>query len=435
MKKVLIIAYYWPPSGGGGVQRWVKFAKYLGDFGWQPIVYVPKNANYSVVDASIDQDIPENIEIWQYPIFEPYHFYNLFKGKKKTEKIHPNFLSEGKKLGWKDKIAVWVRGNIFIPDARFMWILPSRRYLRQKLTDTKVDMIISTGPPHSVHLIAQNLNSTFKIPWIVDYRDPWTQIDYFDELMLTCAAKKFHQYLESKVLDQCDHIITVGKNMALDLEALTKTPKSVITNGYDDSEVKVNPHLPLDFNITYLGVMNVSRNPTSLWQVLHDLATEKHTLINELNVKLVGQIDAESKSSIKDFRIDNVVQEIGYVSHTKALEYLQNAAILLLVINKTKNNKTILTGKIFEYIASGKPILCIGPKDGDAADILRDVENATIFEYDDVEGIKEYLLDMYHKFNAGNFSIVKTNSSKYSRKNLTQDLAELMNKIVMNKTT
>ncbi len=431
MKKVLIIAYYWPPAGGGGVQRWVKFVKYLRDYGWEPIVFIPENASYPVLDQTLYKDIPEDIQIWKLPVMEPYDLYNMFTGKKRKEKIHPNFLSEGKKLGWKDKIAVWIRGNVFIPDARFLWIRPASKYLIKKLSEVHVDAIISTGPPHSLHLIAQNVHAACKIPWIVDYRDPWTQIDYFNDLHLTSLAKNTHLRLERKVLNECNHIVTVGKSMAEDLNLFTSVPKTVITNGYDDadfSEMQSNPST--DLNITYLGVMNESRNPHAFWQALSNIKADKTIKPEKIRIHIAGQIDTSTEQSIRDAGLDEMVTRYGYVSHSKALELMQQAGILLLVINRTTNNKTILTGKIFEYIASGKPILCIGPKDGDAADILSEVQNAHVFEYDEVEAIESFIIESYRSAENGTLvASTVSKSSKYTRKSLTQKLANVLSQV------
>ena len=431
LKKVLIIAYYWPPAGGGGVQRWVKFVKYLRDYGWEPIVFIPENANYPVLDQTLHSDIPEDIQIWKLPVMEPYDLYNILTGKKRKEKIHPNFLSEGKKLGWKDKIAVWIRGNVFIPDARFLWIRPASRYLIKRLREVHVDAIISTGPPHSMHLIAQKVHDALKIPWVVDYRDPWTQIDYFNDLHLTTLARNTHLRLEKKVLNSCNHIVTVGKSMAEDLNHFSKVPKTVITNGYDDADfTAIQGNSSTELNITYLGVMNESRNPHAFWQAIAAIRAKNTIHPRELRIHIVGQIDVTTEQSIREAGIDEMVIRHGYVSHSRALELMSQAGMLLLVINRTSNNKTILTGKIFEYIASGKPILCIGPKDGDAADILSEVESAHVFEYDETEAIENFVTDSYRSFRNGTLISNDVNkSSKYTRKNLTEKLATVLNQI------
>jgi glycosyltransferase involved in cell wall biosynthesis len=434
MKKVLIITYYWPPAGGGGVQRWVKFVKYLKDFGWDPVVYTVENPDYPITDLSLGNELPANITVLKHPIIEPYGIYKSLTGKKKNDKIDANFLSQGKKLHWKDKLAVWIRGNIFIPDARFLWIKPSVRYLSKYILQHQMDAVISTGPPHSCHLIAYHLNQKFDIPWIVDYRDPWTQIDYFDDLGLTRWGRDRHITLEKKVLDHCDIIVTVGKTMALDLKTVTDNRTEVITNGFDESD-RVGQKISLDhnFSITYIGTMNDARNPVVLWKALHRLKTENHPLCEELIVNLVGKPESVVSDSVKMYQVDGLVNYIGYVPHKEAISYQNSAQILLLVINRTTNNASILTGKIFEYLASGRPVLCIGPADGDAAEIIHEAKAGTVVDYEDVDAVIHFLKQNYEKFKLGKLTSKVSNIETYSRRALTGKYAELLNEITRSK--
>ena len=182
MRRVLIITYYWPPSGGSGVQRWLKMSKYLPENGWQPVIYTADDAEYPVEDKSLEKDVAPETEVIRRPIVEPYSFYKKFLGIKKGEKVKAGFINEGaKKTGWKESLSVWLRGNLFIPDARCWWIKPSVRYLKKYLKEHPVDAMISTGPPHSMHLIARALHKKFNIPWVADFRDPWTDIDFYKD--------------------------------------------------------------------------------------------------------------------------------------------------------------------------------------------------------------------------------------------------------------
>jgi glycosyltransferase involved in cell wall biosynthesis len=430
MKRVLIITYYWPPAGGGGVQRWVKFAKYLNGFGWQPVIFTVENGNYPIIDLNLQNELPDTIEVIKSPIFEPYSWYNRLMGKKKDDKIDANFLSEGKKMGWKDRLAVWIRGNVFIPDARAFWIKPSVKLLKQYLRDHPVDAIISTGPPHTCHLIAYGVKEDFNLPWIVDYRDPWTQIDYFNDLGLTQWARKRHEQLEKKVLDRCNVIVTVGKTMAEDLETISRNKKVVITNGFDETDrAKAQTVLDNDFSITYIGTMNESRNPVVLWQALAQLKAENHPLIQKVKVKLVGKPEPLVKHSIEQYNISELVEFHGYVTHQEAIRYQNASRVLLLVINRTSNNKSILTGKIFEYLASGRPILCLGPKDGDAADILQVAKTAEVLDYEDINGVKNYLLAAFNSYITSETSNEISSIEVYSRIELTKKLAKLLDEI------
>ncbi|MBK8627465.1 MAG: glycosyltransferase family 4 protein [Saprospiraceae bacterium] len=430
MKKVLIITYYWPPAGGGGVQRWVKFVKYLRDFGWEPIVFTVKDGSYPIIDATLQNEVPDGVEVIKSPIFEPYDWYKRLLGKSGKEKVDANFLSEGKKMNWKDKLAVWIRGNFFIPDARAFWVRPSKKLLDKYLFENQIDAVVSSGPPHSCHLIALGVKNKYNLPWIVDYRDPWTQIDYFNDLGLTAWARKKHEHLEKMVLDRCNIIITVGKTMAEDLLSITENRKEVITNGYDETDrPSSDTNLDDGFTVTYIGTMNDARNPSVLWEALSQLKNENHPLIQKISVNLVGKPEQIIHSSIEKYGISNLVKFCGYVTHQEAINYQNASRVLLLIINKTSNNKSILTGKIFEYLASGRPILCIGPNDGDAAAILKDAQSGFIYDYEDVGGIKKYLIDAFNLY-AKNESVARsTNIEKYSRKYLTEKLVGLLNEI------
>ncbi len=434
MKKVLIITYYWPPAGGGGVQRWVKFAKYLREYGWEPVIFTVDNADYPILDEQIGTEIPNDIEVIKVPIKEPYDLYKQWTGKKKDDKIDANFLSQGKKMGFKDKIAVWIRGNFFIPDAKKWWIKPAIKRLRQYLQDNPMDAVISTGPPHTCHLIAKGIQKYHDIPWIVDYRDPWTQIDYFDDLRLTKWAENRHKTLEKQVLDACDVIVSVGKTIAKDLEPITNTRKVVITNGFDEAD-RHKEDLDLDeaFSIVYIGTMNDARNPDALWQAIAQLKTENHPILTHLKVRLVGKPEAIIQQSIENYGIGDYIEFVGYVTHKEAIRYQNRASVLLLVINRTSNNASILPGKIFEYLSSGRPILCLGPQHGDAADILQNAGHDNIIDYNDWKSVKKNLESQYTLYT--NETIIdtsttsKNNIDKYSRKNLTGLLANLLNEL------
>lgn len=430
MKKVLIITYYWPPAGGGGVQRWVKFVKYLREFGWEPIVFTVKNGSYPITDLTLHNEVPKDIEVIQSPIFEPYEWYKLLTGKGKNDKIDANFLSEGKKMGWKDRLAVWVRGNFFIPDARAFWIKPSIKVLKKYLAEHEVDAVVSSGPPHSCHLIALGIKESLGLPWVVDYRDPWTQIDYFNDLGLTTWARKKHFGLEQMVLNACDVIVTVGKTMAEDLESISSNRKEVITNGFDEAD-RANVDIILDdaFSVTYIGTMNSARNPVVFWEALSQLKSEMHPLVGKIKVKLVGKPELLVHQSIDQYDITELVEFCGYVTHQEAIRYQNSSRVLLLVINNTSNNKSILTGKIFEYLASGRPILCIGPEDGDAADILKDAKTGSMYDYKDVNGVKEYLKHAYENYLNSNQEFGSSSIEVYSRRNLTKKLAALLDDI------
>ena len=396
MRRVLIITYYWPPSGGSGVQRWLKMSKYLPENGWQPVIYTAKDAEYPVEDPSLDQDVAPEAEVIRRPIVEPYNFYKKFLGMKKGEKVKAGFINEGeKKNGWKENLSVWLRGNLFIPDARCWWVKPSVRFLKRYLKEHPVDAMISTGPPHSMHLIAKALHKKFNIPWVADFRDPWTDIDFYKDLKLTRCADKKHHRLEYQVLTEATKVVTVGWDCAKGLESHGAKDVEVITNGYDDLgkicvKTDENPslrdHQSLPFTMSHIGIIGENRNPETLWQAISELADK------DLKIRLIGQVDNSVIESIKRNNIEKLVEIVPYIPHNQVIEEQANSDVLLLFVNNTPNAKGILTGKIFEYMASGRPILCIGPEDGDSARILSETQTGITVDFNDKEKMKSVIL-------------------------------------------
>ena len=428
MKKVLIITYYWPPSGGGGVQRWLKFVKYLPQFGWEPVVYTPENPEYPSLDQSLNKDVSPDLKILKQPIFEPYGFYKQFVGLKKDDRINTGFLSENKKPKKAEGIAVWIRGNLFIPDARKFWIKPSIKYLSKYLKENPVDAVVSTGPPHSTHLIGLGLKKKLGVKWIADFRDPWTNIDFYKELKLSKWADRKHHRLEQKVLDNADGIIGVGKGYIANLLPIPKTtPVKVITNGFDEADFE---NLSKDdqgkFTISHFGSMNKTRNPMGLWRALSHIKKNNPDIINNLTVKLFGKNDHQVMASAQEFGLDDCVKTIDYLPHNEMMQELVNSSILLLMINKVKNADRIIPGKVFEYIGSGKPILGLGSPESEIAEIINESGAGKMFDWDDAKGIEKFIFGILENKNRDQLN---KNKFKYSRKHLTSKLVQLFDEI------
>ena len=431
MKRVLIITYYWPPSGGSGVQRWLKMSKYLPENGWQPVIYTAEGAEYPVEDPSLEKDVCPEAEVIRRPIVEPYNFYKKFLGIKKEQKVKAGFIDEtGKQKGWKERLSVWIRGNFFIPDARYWWVKPSVRYLKSYLKEHPVDAIISTGPPHSMHLIAMKLKAALGLPWIADFRDPWTEIDFYGDLHLTRWANRKHHRLEHQVLTKADKVVAIGWDMAEGLKRLGADNPTVIPNGYDWDAQTQPTTMPLskDFTLTHIGIIGANRNEHQLWQALHELASESETFRKALKIKLIGQVDQSVVRSIADSNLQEIVEIIPYMPHDQVLQLQQSSQMLLLFINNTPNAKGILTGKLFEYLASGRPILCIGPENGDAARIINETHTGQTVDFDDREKMKETIKKYYQQYvETGLPSNESQEIEKYSRKALAGDFASLLN--------
>ena len=393
LKRVLIITYYWPPSGGSGVQRWTKFAKYLPANGWQPVVYTPENPEYPSIDESLLRDIPEECEVIKTPITEPYTLYKRFVGLKKDDRIQTGFLSDKEKPGVLERVSRWVRGNFFIPDARKYWIRPSIKYLTKYLKENPVDVIVSSGPPHSMHLIAKALKKRTGIRWVADFRDPWTNIDFYEDLMLTRWADRKHHRLEKAVLDQADSVLVVGNQMKEEfLEISPEAEVAVIPNGFDPDDTEREAEIVLDpyFSIAHIGSFSPARNCEMLWEVLAE-ELQKGAFEEEVKIKVVGSMDVSVRKSIDAHGLTDHLLEIPYLPHDEVIEEQKKSRLLLLVVNRTKNAKGIVTGKIFEYMSSGRPILAIGPTDGDLAHLLAQTGDVKVVDYEDKEGIRKAL--------------------------------------------
>ena len=435
MKRVLIITYYWPPSGGSGVQRWLKMSKYLPEYGWQPVIYTTENAEYPIIDHSLEKDVAPNIEVIRRPINEPYSAYKKFLGIKKEETVKMGFIQEKEKnKSWKSDLSLWVRGNFFIPDARCGWVKPSVRYLKEYLNEHPVDAIISTGPPHSMHLIALKLKEALGLPWIADFRDPWTEIDYYNDLHLTAWADRKHHRLEQEVLTKADKVVTVAPDGARRLGRLGNRNVRTIYNGFDrDDDAQTPVNLSEQFTITYLGVLSKIQNPSNLWQALAELIKEDSGFDKSLKINMIGQIDSAVVSSINENGLTQHVAYSPYMPHDQVSAVHRSSTLLLLLLmpDSEPRAKGLLTGKLFEYMASGRPILCIGPEDGDAARILRETGAGQTISFEDKEKMTEALKNLYQKY-LENTLEGNTNPKveNYSRQVMTQQYAALLNQAI-----
>lgn len=425
LKKVLIITYYWPPSGGSGVQRWLKFVKYLQDFGIQPVVYTVNNPNYAIVDESLESEVPSDIEVLKNSIWEPNDVLSFFK--KKSTKVSSGFLSTNPTFT--GKALQYIRANYFIPDARKFWIKPSVRYLKKYLKGNDIDVVISSGPPHSMHLIALGLKKDHNVKWIADFRDPWTEIDYFDQLPLTKKAFTKHENLEKEVLLKSDKVLVIGKTMKESYKKYSNNI-SVLTNGFDTDSKEDLTIVELDkrFSITHIGLMNADRNPKVLWEVLLEIINENKFFKEDLEIKLVGSIADEVEKELRKFDSKTIVK-ISYVSHEEVKEYQRKSQVLLLAVNNVASAKGVITGKIFEYLQAKRPILAIGPRDGDLAEILNETNSGTIVGFQEKEELKAEILKLYSQFKKGVLAVDSKNIDQYHRKRLTEKLANIIKEL------
>jgi len=429
LKRVLIITYYWPPSGGSGVQRWLKFVKYLPEFDWQPVVYTPSNPDFALKDESLLKDIPEEAEIIKRPIWEPYSVYRNLLGKDKKQDTSAGVV-KSESGGITNKLANWLRGNLFVPDPRVFWRKPSVKYLKNYLSKYPVDIIVSTGTPHSMHLIALDLKKHFpNIPWVADFRDPWSELDMLKSYHIHPFIFKKYKRLESEVLKQCDVCLTTSNVWAKDFERLGAKRTAVITNGYDEDDFnyKVEPYK--DFVIAHFGLFNHLRNPIVLWEALNELCAENELLSSKLKIHLGGTIDPENLKAIKKFKfLKDKIVVFPYLSHEEVIKEYMKSSLLLLLLFNSDSGKGNIPGKLFEYIASTKPILAFGPDYGDSAEIVDSFNKSKYFNYNlkDISKLKKTILNMLK----GNKPETMYNGKKYSRKTLTLSLSNFFEKLI-----
>ncbi len=426
MKKVLIITYYWPPSGGGGVMRWLKMTKYLPELGWKPVIYTPSNPDSSVSDESLLAEIHPETEEIKTPIWEPYSIYRKLTGIKKTEKFKAGYISEASSGSWKSKLSVFIRGNFLIPDPRKFWIKTSVKFLSKYLSENHIDLIVSTGPPHSMHLIALGLKKKFGVQWIADFRDPWTNIDFYEKLRLTKWADKKHKKLEQKVLQRADHVVTVSPSWQKDFEEISGRTVEIIYNGYDPDDFKFESTKTDDlFTFTHLGAFNKDRNPAGLWKALSELATENEGLKKALQIQLIGQTDESVVKDIQKNGLSENLKLVPYLPHNEGISLLSKSQVLLLPINDAKNAQGILPGKIYEYLAVKRPILAIGPTTADFAKIIAKTNSGVAHNFTDISGMKNSLKNFFGQYQKNNLQIESGSLEEFSRKNLAKKFIEL----------
>jgi glycosyltransferase involved in cell wall biosynthesis len=415
--KVLIITYYWPPAGGSGVQRWLKFVKYLQNSDIESIVYTVDNANYPKEDKTLLHEVPANIKILKQPIWEPTNL--LFWKKKEAQKgdvsnaVNSGFLS-------------FIRGNFFIPDPKIFWVNSSVKFLHQYLKENKVDVVISTGPPHSMHLIAQKLKQKTNIKWIADFRDPWSNLYYNEGFKQLSFAKKKNEKLENSVFKNADCILTVSNSLKKEFDQKAARVE-VITNGFDDEEV-TNTLITLDkkFSISYIGLLPKQSNPKLLFKVLSTLCAEDTDFKTDLKLNFIGDISQDVKQEIiKDGLLENS-NFIGYVSHKEAIEYQKKAQVLLLLIPNVAKSEGILTGKLFEYLTAKRPILAMGPETGDLSEILKNTSSGVVVGFDNEAELTSEIRNLYQQYKTGDLQVNSKNIEQFHRKELTKSLSEII---------
>jgi len=424
MKKVLIISYYWPPSGGPGVQRVLKFAKHLPEFGWQPIILTVKNGNFPSIDETLANEIPKECKVYKTDIFEPLNFYKTLTGNKNSN-IPTFVLSKSSKESIAEKLSRWIRANLFIPDAKIGWAHYIVREGLKIISSEKPDLIFSSSPPHSLQIGAMRLAKKAGIPWVADFRDPWTDAFWQKDISRIFLSKLIDARFERLAFKSADKLVTVSQTIAKNISTSSKSPAFIIPNGFDAQDFHFSKISGEYFSIVYTGTLGKDQSVIPLINTLNLLSEE---LLSQIKIHFYGSfhervIDEINSSPFRELFFIN-----KSVTHEDSIKAMMNADSLLLIIPNVENNKGILTGKLFEYIATGNPIICFGPKDGDAAEIIFETNCGKTFDYkESASGFIAELVDS--KKDNRRFTADENRISKYSRKNLTKELSDIFNEL------
>ena len=412
MKKVLVVTYYWPPSGGPGVQRVLKFCKYLPEYGWEPVILTVKDGEYPAMDDTLLHE-SKYIEAHLSHAFSFYSIFNWFTGEKSVPLYQ---LSKSKDDSFFKKISRWIRYNLVVPDARIGWYSGAVKKGRELLGSQKFDLIFSSGPPHSVHLIARKLAKKSGTKWVADFRDPWTDMFYYSENKRLRATELLDRYLEKKVVDNADALITVSRSIS----EYYDRDVTVIPNGYDESDFALIENSGGNNNlISYVGTMYKSQNTEKFFDSVHEL---NKLSSNKYKINLIGHIHPDIVRYITSNNYESFIKIKPYIHHKESIIKMVESEFLLLVIPNTKKNSGVVTGKIFEYIRSGSTIIMIGPLKSDAAKIIKETGSGFCLDYNNMSQVAT-ILSGEKRFGAINYS-------KYNRENLTKILVDIFNKTI-----
>lgn len=428
MKRVLIISYYWPPAGGISIIRPLKLIKYLKEYGWEPVLCTADNPHYPIEDDAALREVPEDLEIIKVPIREPYEIYKAIT-KQKNKSALADVIQNAPKNTWSHKFSVWARGNFFIPDARCLWIAPVVKKLKKYIASNNIDAIITTGPPHSVNRIGTLLKKECGLPWLADFQDPWTQVDYYKHFRISSWADARHKKMEQEVFAKADLVTIVSPSWKTDLESIGARNVEVIPLGYDPVDFNTIEKLDEKFSITHLGLLGEDRNPLVLVEVLKELCVELKDFEDNLEFKLVGKVNSVLKSKVEELGMRAQCKFVDQLTRPEAINLMQSAQILLLLLNKAENVAGRIPGKLFEYIGANRPILCLGPKGTDVERIVTDIEAGVSIDYKNKDELKSYLLVKYKQYLDGTLILESKAKEKYTHREVSAKFATYLDKI------
>lgn len=431
-KKVLLITYYFPPSGGSGVQRTLKFVKYLREFGWEPVVLTAANADYPAWDQTLLQEIPRDVHVYRSRIIEPYRLYRKFTGRQANEStdIATLTLDEQDKRKLSERVSEWVRSALFVPDARIGWLPFAVAMGKKIIAAEKIDVIVSSAPPYTTHLIGLLLHKLCGIPWVADFRDSW--IGWLSTPQWRPKlSRALERRMETAVLTKATKLLSVTPGVKEDL--LSRNPHCrddrwhLLYNGYDAEDFAAVTPKPKAVKVTiiYSGSLYGNRNPEYLLRALEELQREKAPLLDKIRLLFVGRIGEAIVKRMQKSPVHGIIERVPYVTHAESLEYLLGSDIALLIIDDAPENAGILTGKLFEYIGAGLPILALAPQ-GNAADLIRQYKLGLVAHPRQVEEIKQALTNMVTACTSDSARWNTARHHQFERRALTGELATIL---------
>jgi glycosyltransferase involved in cell wall biosynthesis len=434
VKRVLIVSYYYPPSGGAGVQRALKFAKYLPEFGWEPVVLtVREDADFPARDPSLLAEA-SGIEVVRTSIFEPYSLYRKFTGKQSDEPTDIANLNPHQRQSLASRFSEFVRATFFIPDARCFWKGPAVREGLRLLSEGDFDLIFSTAPPYTTHLVARALHKKTGLPWVADFRDSW--VGWLSAPKRWAVPHRIDLTLEGGVLADADRLVAVTAGVRDDLSgrhAVDPDKWSLIPNGYDAVDFEgIEAAPPKDrFVLTYTGSLYGKRHPGALLSALTELFAENPAMRGRFRLSFVGRVDPSFAEAFTAF--GDVIEYAGYVPHQESIRRLLSSTALLLIVDDSPASRGIVTGKLFEYLGSGRPILALAPE-GEAADLIRRTRSGLTAPPNDPAAVKAALLELYSRWERGELLTNRGESiAGFERKRLTGELARVFDGILEKK--
>ena len=411
------------------MQRWLKFSKYLPNYQWDPIIYTPENPEFNLRDETLLKDVSPSLKVYKRPIWEPFSVYRRIFGSKGAV-VKQGVVGGSGKKSILTNLIIWIRGNFFIPDPRVFWVKPSVRFLTQFIKDEGIELVVTTGPPHSMHLIGLNLKKNLGIKWVADFRDPWSQLDLLHQMQLSRSTLAKHLKLEKEVLKAADKVILVNDKFKNKIAGVSHKKLEIITNGFDEPDFS-NDQLatPEKFILCHFGLLNEVRNPEQLWKAFEELCEENESFHQSLELRLGGIIDDQVRATIESnpLLLEKTVF-LDYLSHDEVIQNYYHSSILLLLLNKSELGKSFMTGKIFEYLAVKKPILATGYPESDAGKLINKTKTGEIIHFDQKDEMKAFILKRFSEFPNTTISCDEAEIAKYSRENLTRELSKVFNK-------